>query len=151
KSIVFITEGFVADGMEEALRGIVGQVARSGGRVYAIDVRGLSRFGAGDNLGQLDATNEAGAMMSFDMVADGMNSLAIDTGGMMIRNQNNSTRAFETIAEDANRYYVVGYQPSNPSFDGKYRSIEVRVKRDGARVRARRGYLALEPAQMLTP
>src|SRR5690606_29025148 len=33
----------------------------------------------------------------------------------------------------------------------KYRTIEVRVKRDGLRVRARRGYLALAPAQMLAP
>ena len=151
KSIVFMSEGFVADGMEEALRGVVGQVARSGGRVYAIDVRGLGRFGAGDNLGQRDVTNEAGALMSFDLQADGFNSLAVDTGGMMIRNENNFNRALETIAADANQYYVLGYQPSNAAFNGKYRTIEVRVKRPDVRVRARRGYLALEPAQMLVP
>lgn len=151
KTVVFISNGFVSAGMDTALRSIVGQMGRSGARVYAIDVRGLSRFGTGDNLGQAVATNEAGAMMGFDTVADGFNSLAVDTGGLMIRNQNNFNAALDEIAADANRYYVIGYQPENTQFDGKYRSIEVRVKRPDVRVRARRGYLALEPAKMLVP
>ena len=151
KTIVFISNGFVAAGMDGPLRSIVGQMARAGGRVYSIDARGLGRFGSGDNLGQAAATNEAGAMMSFDTQADGFNSLAVDTGGMMIRNQNNFNEALDTIAADANQYYVIGYQPTNTAYDGKYRSIEVRVKRPDVRVRARRGYLALEPAQMLAP
>ena len=151
KTIVLLSNGFVTSGMDTALRGVTGQTARAGARVYAIDVRGLGRFGSGDNLTQDAATNEAGAQMSFDTQADGVNSLAVDTGGMMIRNENNFNRALDTIAADANRYYVLGYQPSNAGFDGKYRSIEVRVKRPGAQVRARRGYLALEPARMLVP
>ncbi|MBA3948645.1 MAG: VWA domain-containing protein [Acidobacteria bacterium] len=151
KTIVFLSNGFVTSGMDTALRAITGQTARAGARVYAIDIRGLGRFGSGDNLTQDTATNEAGAAMSFDTQADGVNSLAVDTGGMMIRNENNFGRALDTIAADANRYYVLGYQPANTAFDGKYRSIEVRVKRPGARVRARRGYLALEPARMLVP
>ena len=151
KTIVFLSNGFVAGTMESALRTVVGQTARAGARVYAVDVRGLGRFGTGDNLGQNIAIDPAGAMMSFDTQADGFNSLAVDTGGMMIRNQNNFNDALDQIAADANQYYVIGYQPSNTAFDGKYRSIEVRVKRPDVRVRARRGYLALEPAQMLAP
>lgn len=151
KSVVFLSNGFVSAGMDTALRSIVGQMGRSGARVYAIDVRGLSRFGSGDNLGQAQVTNEAGAMMGFDTVADGVNSLAVDTGGLMIRNQNNFNEALDEIAADANRYYVIGYQPANTAFDGRYREIEVRVKRPDLRVRARRGYLALEPAKMLVP
>jgi tetratricopeptide (TPR) repeat protein len=46
---------------------------------------------------------------------------------------------------------VVGYRPSNTNLDGTYRRIEVKVTAEGVRVRARRGYLALEPARMLTP
>ena len=151
KTIVFLSNGFVASTMEGALRTVVGQTARAGARVYAIDVRGLGRFGAGDNLGQNIATDMAGAPMGFDTQGDGFNSLAVDTGGMMIRNQNNFNEALDTIAADANQYYVIGYQPTNTAYDGKYRSIEVRVKRPDVRVRARRGYLALEPAQMLAP
>src|SRR5690606_35891129 len=82
---------------------------------------------------------------------DGPNSVAVDTGGLMIRNENNIGRALDRVAEDAGRYYVLAYQPANPNFDGKYRPIQVRVKRDGLRVRARRGYLALPPARMTVP
>lgn len=151
KTIVFLSDGFVAEQIESSLRGVVGQVARAGARVYAIDVRGLNRGRGAGLIDQALVDDEAGAPASFDALEDGPNSLAVDTGGMMIRNENNIGRALDTIAADANRYYVIGYQPENTAFDGKYRQIDVRVKREGVRVRARRGYLALEPSKMLTP
>jgi VWFA-related protein len=151
KTIVFLSDGFVADTQEATLRTIVGQTARAGARVYAIDARGLGR---GMNSASIDAVGAPGsdsAPPAFDALEDGVNSLAVDTGGMMIRNENNIGRALDTIAADTNTYYVLGYQPVNTSFDGKYRKIEIRVKRDGLRVRARQGYLALEPSKMLIP
>lgn len=97
-------------------------------------------------------TGPAGvAQQKFDGVADGTNALAVDSGGMMIRSENNIGRALNRVADDAGQYYVLAYQPSNANFDGTYRPIQVRVKRAGVRVRARRGYLALEPAKMLKP
>ena len=151
KTIVFLTDGFVTQAIETTLRNVVGQTARAGGRVYAIDVRGLNRGSSTSNLDQLAATDEAGPASKFDIGEDGPNSLAVDTGGLMIRNENNIGRALDRIADDSGRYYVIGYQPANANFDGKYRPIDVRVKRPGVRVRARRGYLALEPSKMLTP
>ena len=50
-----------------------------------------------------------GAPASFDMQADGTNSLAVDTGGFAIRNENNFGRALDAIQQDAGTYYVVGY------------------------------------------
>jgi tetratricopeptide (TPR) repeat protein len=46
---------------------------------------------------------------------------------------------------------VLAYSPANATLDGKYRSISVKVKRPDLRVRARRGYLALESAKLLRP
>ena len=150
KSVVFIADGFEVQNIETTLRSVVGQTARAGARVYAIDVRGTNRSDASAPE-QMLATDETGAPARFDDVADGPNSLAVDTGGMMIRNENNLERALDRIADDAGTYYVLAYQPANTTFDGKYRPIEVKVKRPGMRVRARRGYLALEPAKMLRP
>ena len=149
KTVVLLTNGFVVQDIETTLRSVVGQTARSGARVYAIDVRGLNR--GGSNLDQAYATDEAGAVPKFETVVDGPNSLAVDTGGMFIRNENNIGRALQRIADDAGRYYVLAYQPESTTWDGKYRPIEVQVKRDGVRVRARKGYLAFEPARMLRP
>jgi VWFA-related protein len=151
KTVVLLSDGFVTHEMESTLRQVVGQMARAGGRVYVIDVRGLNRGRGTDIIDQPAASDEAGAPASFDMKEDGPNSLALDTGGLVIRNENDIGRALDTIAVDANRYYVLAYQPSNVAFDGTFRPIQVRVKRPGVRVRARRGYLALEPSRMLAP
>jgi VWFA-related protein len=151
KSIVFLSDGFVTQDLETTLRSVVGQVARSGGRVYAIDVRGLDRAGGRNLIDQAQVEDAAGPATKFDNLADGPNSVAIDTGGLMIRNENNIGRALDRIADDAGHYYVLAYQPANQEFDGKYRPIQVRVTRDGLRVRARKGYLALPPADVLPP
>ena len=82
------------------------------------------------------------------MQADGTNSLAVDTGGFAIRNENNFGRALDEIQRDAGTYYVVGYIPAKDTFDGKYRAISVKVNRPGIKVRARRGYLAVAPAAL---
>lgn len=151
KTVVFLSDGFNTSNIETALRTVVGQTARAGARVYAIDVRGLNRGSQRNMVDAAQADDPAGGLPQFDTVADGVNSLAVDTGGMMIRNENNIGRALDTVAADTGTYYVLGYQPSNTTFDGKYRKIEIRVKQPDLRVRARQGYLALEPAKMLIP
>lgn len=151
KSVVLLSDGFVIQDVETTLRSVVGQITRAGARVYAIDVRGLDRAGQRNLLDQAQVEDPAGPYLKTDTVADGPNSVAVDTGGLMIRNENNIGHALDRIAEDAGRYYVLAYQPANQEFDGKYRPIQVRVKRDGVRVRARRGYLALPPARMTIP
>ena len=87
--------------------------------------------------------------MRFDAEQDGTNSLAVDTGGFAIRNENNFARALDEIQRDADTYYVIAYSPTNERFDGKYRSIAVKVKRPDTKVRADRGYLAVDPARLL--
>lgn len=151
KTVVLLSDGFVTERMETDLQRTVGQTTRAGARIYAIDVRGLNRGRGAGIIDQATTDDPVGGPAQFDMGADGPNSLAIDTGGMMIRNENNIGRALETIAEDAGTYYVIGYRPTNQAFDGKFRRIDVRVKRPDLRVRARRGYLAVEPSRLLTP
>ena len=151
KTVVLLSEGFVSQELESTLRSVIGQTARAGARVYAIDVRGLNRTGNPGIIDQFLADDQCNDVQRFDGLADGPNSLAVDTGGLMIRNENNIGRALDRIADDSGRYYVLAYQPTNASFDGSYRPIQVRVKRDALRVRARRGYLALPPSRMLLP
>ena len=151
KTIVFLSDGFVVQELETTLHQVVGQTARAGARIYAIDVRGLNRGRGAGIIDQMQVDDPYGAQVQFDLQADAPNSLAVDTGGWMIRNENNIGRALDAVARDAGRYYVLGYQPTNAVFDGRFRAIKVGVKRPGLRVRARRGYLALEPSRMLVP
>ena len=50
---------------------------------------------------------------------------------------------YETVAAELGTIYSVAYAPSNPSFDGKFRRIKVKVnKPDDAVARTRYGYFA---------
>jgi VWFA-related protein len=149
KTIVFLSEGFVLQEQESELRQAVGQAARAGAHFYAVDARGLNTGPGANIIDQPLAASPIGVSGRFDMRSDGANSLAVDTGGFAIRNENNVGRALDEIQRDAGTYYVVGYIPTNERFDGKYRAISVRVIRPGVKVRARRGYLAIEPATLL--
>lgn len=150
KTIVFFSEGFFLNDKVAELRQAVGMAARAGARFYTIDARGLNKGSASSAMfDQQVVSGDFGQQQRFDTQTDGMNSLAVDTGGFAIRNENNFARALDEIQQDALTYYVVSYATSNSAFDGKYRSIDVAVDRPGVKVRARRGYLALEPAALL--
>jgi len=49
---------------------------------------------------------------------------------------------YAQVAEELRAVYTVAYYPKNQNFDGKWRRVEVRVKRPGAKIRARPGYYA---------
>ncbi|HEX7018995.1 MAG TPA: VWA domain-containing protein [Gemmatimonadaceae bacterium] len=151
KTVIFLSDGFSVSGTESRLREAVGQMNRAGAHIYAIDARGLDKGRNADLLFMSHAEELALKPPRFDEQVDGPNSLAVDTGGMFIQNFNDIGDPLQMIQRDAGTYYVLGYAPTNQTFDGKYREIRVHVKRDGVKVRARRGYLAIEPAKMLTP
>jgi VWFA-related protein len=65
--------------------------------------------------------------------------LAEQTGGRAILNTNNFLPSLEDMAGDFRGYYSLGYTPSH-SGDGRYYSIEVRVRQKGLSVRHREGY-----------
>ncbi len=66
--------------------------------------------------------------------------MAAATGGVAIVNTSNFGGAFERLTKDFDSLYSLGY-PSRRGGDGKYHSIEVRVKRPGLKARHRSGYL----------
>lgn len=52
--------------------------------------------------------------------------------------------AFNRLDETTRFQYLLGYYPSNPSWDGTFRQVTVRVKRPNLQVVCRRGYFASE-------
>ena len=66
--------------------------------------------------------------------------IAAETGGRAIVNTNDPADQLAGVIADASAYYLIGYTPARTSNDGKFHRIEVKVKRRGVRVTARRGY-----------
>jgi hypothetical protein len=73
--------------------------------------------------------------------------LSVNSGGRAIFNASDMTRMMTEIVQENGSYYLLGYYPEPFAADGKYHSIKVHVKRDGARVRARQGYDAPSAAR----
>lgn len=143
KTVVLLSDGFFAEGEWGFLKQVTDLAARSSTRFYALDTRGLNRGSASSEIldaGPRAAVNPAGDVPAQDFVADAPNGLAVDTGGLAIRNENDFGRALNEIADDTSNYYVLAFRPA--TLDGKFRPISVRVKREGMSVRARKGYVA---------
>ena len=67
-----------------------------------------------------------------------------ETGGRTIevRNEKDLQKAFEEISEELRSQYSIGYTPTNPAHDGKFRRIRVETARQDNKVLARQGYYA---------
>jgi len=69
-----------------------------------------------------------------------LRTLADETGGFASVQKNALEPTFEKIVNANSHYYVLGYYPPNHPRDGKFHKIQVRVKRPGLSVSARKGY-----------
>ncbi len=144
KTVIFLTDGFYVEESWGQLRTIVATAARSNVRLYAVDAQGLQRRSDVTDLAQMNPMETAAHIPTeqYNTVEEGPNTLAMDTGGYVVRHTNDFVAALKEIALDTSSYYVLGYTPTNAQLDGKFRSIRVRVKVDGVSVRARNGYVA---------
>ena len=91
--------------------------------IYGIGVRGT---GYGTNFGVL-------------------REFAEDTGGMFFSPRaglKEIREAFNAIGDELQEQYSLAYRSSNILRDGTYRSIDLRCKKGGVRIRARKGYYA---------
>jgi VWFA-related protein len=140
KTVVFMSEGFFVEDARSTLETVAAQAARNGITIYSIDGRGLIN---GMSPNPSVAHQEAARSTAFDTGEDGPTILTANTGGFMVRYLDDMGQAFGRIVRDTSTYYVIGYQPDNPTLDGKVRKIEVRADVPGVKVRARKSYAAI--------
>ncbi|HEY7404699.1 MAG TPA: VWA domain-containing protein [Candidatus Angelobacter sp.] len=125
--------------------------------VYPVDARGLmptdlfnvaARYDErGDANGGRDGAQAGRAMDDTAnelMAARGtMEKVAEETGGRAFYNRNDLGNAVRESIADGATYYTLGYYPTNKSWDGHYRKINIHVTRPGVTLRYRLGYYAL--------
>ena len=72
-----------------------------------------------------------------------MDRLAHETGGAAFdASQDDVAESLRSVAEELRSMYDVGYISTNPTRDGRFRKVEIRLKRPGFTVRAKPGYYA---------
>ena len=120
----------------QRLRSLTENANRSNISFYAIDPQGIASDSAGGDrsAGRRDITTNAASRQ------DSLRFLADNTDGLLMANASTLDAQISRVVEDVSSYYLLTYASSNPKLDGRFRAITVRVKRDGVKVRARRGY-----------
>jgi hypothetical protein len=77
-----------------------------------------------------------------------MREIARETGGIAYINQNEIKEGVVVAMADSAASYTLGYYPEDKKWDGKYRSVKVKLNRDGLDTRYRRGYFSIDPTSV---
>jgi VWFA-related protein len=158
KALLFVSEGIdydihdvfanrEASAIVSSTRDAVAAATRGNVTIYGVDPRGLTLGDDGMEVASVpeDPTLNLGTISmqrEIQVSQDSLRTLADETGGFAVVNANDFSTAFDRIVRENTHYYLLGFQPSNTPRDGRFRRLEVRVKRPDARVVARRGYVA---------
>jgi VWFA-related protein len=158
KALIFVSEGIdydltnlvenrFAGGLLEDVRQVIARATRSNANIYAIDPRGLGGlFDETIEVSSLpDDTTVLGPgifMQALQWTQNNLRILAEESGGFALVNTNDLASGFDRIVRESSEYYLLGYQPANTRRDGRFRRVEVRVKRPELQVQSRRGYFA---------
>jgi VWFA-related protein len=129
----------------EDLRAAITEAMRGGVAIYALHACGLS---PGGTLGETETREPGACDADLDVVAQ-YRRLASATGGFALVNSNDFDQALARVVQENSTYYVLGFSSTNDRRDGRYRRLEVRVRRPGLTVRTRDGYIA--PSQSDRP
>jgi VWFA-related protein len=93
-----------------------------------------------------EASDQYGGMMTvaYQMARKQLQELADATGGTLYyaKRVEDLEGHYDEVAGAIRTIYSLGYYPSNSTNDGSFRRIQVQVKRNGAKIKARRGYYA---------
>ena len=159
KSLIFFSEGIDYDiydvfnnrsatSVMQDARDAIAAAQRANVGIYAVDPRGLTQLGdetiaiasLSDNP-QVREGSPAAFQRELLLAQESLIALADETGGMAVVRTNDIPGALARIANENSTYYLLGYQTDASRSPGKFRKLEVRVKRPGLQVRARRGYI----------
>ena len=175
KSVVLFSEGLsIPPAVQSHFTAVISEANRSNVSIYTMDAAGLRTESATrETANEMMAAAKAqlqqrssgrdvttGAMMkdlerNEDLLRlnphSGLGNLARDTGGFMISETNDLGEGFGRINDDMRFYYMLAYASSNAARDGSFREVEVKVRRPGLRVRARKGYYALDKQPQEAP
>jgi VWFA-related protein len=130
---------------EEDMHRAITVATRNNVVIYPIDPRGLTEDGglAETETGpSTDPTERLESSIARLEARQSLVAIANATGGFALSNSNSFEHAFDRIVQENSSYYVLGFSSSNERRDGRFRKLEVRVKRPGLMVRGRTGYMA---------
>lgn len=115
---------------------VMARAQRDNVMVYAVGLQGTAPARGGGGFGGF------GGGILTQRPDPGLAVLAGETGGgyFELTRAEDLASTFTRVADELHRQYALGFEP--PALDGKTHKLEIKVKHPGAKVRARKSYLA---------
>ena len=154
KSLVLVTEGFPTDPSLPGFREAREEAARANVVIHFLDARGLAtgfpEFLSAAGSTRVPPGDVAQTIALWRLEDAGAKTLAEETGGLVLQT-NDLVSGLMKVADESRVTYLLGYEPTNEKRDGRYRALEVEVRRPGLQVRARAGYFAPKGKEQPAP
>jgi VWFA-related protein len=161
KALVYFASGMTRTGIDNQaqMRATINAAIRNNVTFYPVDARGLvataplgdATQGSPGGQGMYSGSSQRTAQSNFQAQQETLHTLAADTGGKALLDNNDLSLGFAQAQHDTSSYYILGYYSSNTATDGRYRRIKVQVNRNqSAKLDYRTGYFASKEFKQFT-
>ncbi len=153
KSLLYFSSGLRLNGIDNQaqLRATVDAAVRAGVSFWPIDSRGLvasapigdATQGSPGNQGMYSGVAAEAISDNFARSQDTLFSIAGDTGGKVLFDNNDLTQGIRNAQHAMSNYYVLAYYTANGARDGRFRKVRVTLNsHETAKLDYRQGYFA---------
>lgn len=153
KSLIYFAGGLRLNGLnnQAQLHATVNAAVRAGVSFWPVDARGLvAEAPMGDatkgSPGSIDMYSGASAQAvtsSLQRTQDTLYSLASDTGGKALLDDNDLSQGIVNAQRAVSTYYIIGYYTTHAERDGRFRRVKITVNTNvSAKLDYRQGYYA---------
>jgi VWFA-related protein len=161
KAFIYFSSGLRMNGVDNIaqLHATVDEAIRAGVAFWPVDARGLvagaplgdATQGSPGNQGMYSGTAAQASTDRFQNSQDTMVSLAADTGGKALLDNNDLTRGIVQAQQAITDYYVVGYYTTNATQNGRFRRVKIELTPSReANLSYRQGYYANKEFKQFT-
>jgi VWFA-related protein len=137
KALVYFASGMAKTGLdnEAQLRATINAAIRSNVAFYPIDARGLvaqaplgdATKGSPGGQGMYSGSSSRTAQSNFQGQQETLYTLAADTGGKALLDNNDLGLGIVQAQKDISSYYILGYYSTNEALDGHFRRIKIQL------------------------
>jgi len=153
KSLIYFASGLNLHGLDNQaqLSATINDAIRSGVSFWPIDARGLmalpplgdATHGSQGNAGMYTGAAALAVQTNFSRSQDTLYSLAADTGGKALLDNNDLAQGIVNAEKAIASYYIIGYYTTNETPDGKFRRVKITlINNADAKLDYRQGYYA---------
>jgi VWFA-related protein len=153
KALLYFASGLTLNGVDNQaqLHATVNAAIRAGVSFWPIDSRGLvasaplgdATRGSPGGIGMYNGQSAMAASANFSKSQDTLWTMAADTGGKALLDNNDLSAGIVKAQKSVSSYYIIGYYPTNEALNGKFRRIKITLNNGlNASVDYSQGYYA---------